>query len=245
MEGNGGVWRRLLLSTLSAGVLLLALYLLLRRFGWTAIDREGLQQSIAATGAVAPLAYIGITVLQVTLIPIPGAVTILAGNYLFGAWRAFLYSYIGMLAGSMLAYFLGKLLGRPFVNWIAGGADVTERWLKKLRKRENVLLFFAFLFPCFPDDLLCAVAGVLPITVGVFFLMQLITRATSIGATLLFLSGEVIPFSGWGIPVLCAVGLLGLSAFLLCMRYADRINALLERLSDRILGFLGGKPGGR
>ncbi|MBR6727214.1 MAG: hypothetical protein IKM08_03395 [Clostridia bacterium] len=75
--------------------------------------------------------------------------------------------------------------------------------------------------------------------------MQLITRATSIGATLLFLSGEVIPFSGWGIPVLCAVGLLGLAAFLLCMRYTDRINALLERLSDRILGFFGGKPGGR
>jgi len=232
---KNGVWLRLLLSALGVGTLLLLLYLILRALGWIDLDREELQQMIASAGAVAPLFYIGISFLQVTFVPIPGAVTILAGNYLFGAGAAFLYSYIGMLAGAMLAFFLGKWLGKPFVNWIAGGKEKTEGWLKKLKGREKVLLFFMFLFPFFPDDLLCAVAGILPVSTGGFLLMQLLTRATSIGATLLFMSGEVIPFHGWGLWVLGLVALLGVAAFFICWRYAERIDQLLAQLSDRIL----------
>ena len=231
-----GVLLRLLLSALGIGVLMLAAFLLMRRLGWTELTREELQSFIASTGAVAPLIYMLVSLLQVTLIPLPGAVTILAGNYLFGALEAFLYSYIAMLVGSMAAYCLGRAIGRPFVNWIAGGKEQADEWLKRLRGREAVLLFFMFLFPFFPDDLLCAVAGMLPITVGVFLVMQLITRATSIGATLLFMSGEVIPFSGWGIPVLVVLGILGIAAFAFCWRHADRIHLWMTRLADMILG---------
>lgn len=231
-----GVLLRSLLSVICIGALLLGIFLLMRRLGWTELTREELQTFIASAGAVAPLCYMLISFLQVTLIPVPGAVTILAGNYLFGTVAAFFYSYVAILAGSMQAYFLGRWLGRPFVNWIAGGKEKADRWLKRLRGRESILLFFMFLFPFFPDDLLCAVAGILPITAGAFLLMQLITRATSIGATLLFMSGEVIPFSGWGIPVLLAVAVLGIAAFLFCWRHAEGIHARMARLADRLLG---------
>ena len=43
-----------------------------------------------------------------------------------------------------------------------------------------------FLLPMFPDDILCSIAGIMPITYSVFIFMQLITRFTSIGGTLLF-----------------------------------------------------------
>ena len=122
------------------------------------------------------------------------------------------------------------------------GSGKAEEWLEKFKERENVLLFFMFLFPGFPDDLLCSLAGILPITWGGFFAMQLVTRATSIGATALFLSGEVIPYEGWGIIVLGTVGVIGLIAFIVCFKNAARLNAyftaLLQRISRwRIFGF--------
>lgn len=232
--------RRALLSALTLFCVVGALYLVVRHFGWTEIDKAALQRRlqnfIAERGVLAPLIYILISFLQVSFVPIPGAVTILAGNYVFGAWQAFLYSYIGMLGGAMFAFALGRWIGRPFVNWIAGSPEKVDAWLSKLKGRENVLLFFMFFLPFFPDDLLCSVAGILPIGWWGFFIMQIITRLTSVGATLLLMSGEVIPWSGWGIPVLAAIVSLAVVAFVISYRNAERINNALRRLADRITG---------
>ncbi len=227
--------KKLLLSGLGIAALVGVLYLILYWLGLTDLTQEELQDFIRSAGIAAPLIYILISFLQVTFIPIPGAVTILAGNYVFGAGGAFFYSYIGMLIGSLLAFGLGRWIGRPFVNWIAGGSEKVDAWLEKLKGRELVLLFFMFFLPAFPDDLLCSVAGILPIGWFTFTLMQVITRMTSIGATLLFMSGEVIPFDQpWGIALLIVVGIAAVAAFLISYRNADRINQALERTADRV-----------
>lgn len=227
---------RLLLTIVGLLLIVGGAYLLFRALGWTDVSREGLQAFIEGAGVIAPIIFIAISFLQVTFVPIPGAVTVWAGCYVFGWWRALLYSYIGMMAGAMVAFWLGKIVGRPFVNWLVGGKDKTEEWLLRFKDRENVLLFFMFLFPGFPDDILCSLAGILPITWGGFFAMQAVTRATSIGATVLFLSGDIIPYHGWGLVVLGACAVVGIVAFILCFKNAAAINAycirLLERLSN-------------
>ena len=112
------------------------------------------------------------------------------------------------------------------ISWGAGGGvEQADEWLKRLKGRETVFLFFAFLLPVFPDDLLCSVAGILPIRFSTFMIMQVITRFTSIGASLLFMSGEIIPFHGWGLIVLGTVGIICVIAFILGMKYADKLNA--------------------
>ena len=83
-----------------------AVYLVFYLLGWTNLTREQLQAFITQTGVVAPIVYIFISFLQVTIVPIPAAITILAGNYVFGAVGAFIYSYIGTLLGGMFAFLL-------------------------------------------------------------------------------------------------------------------------------------------
>lgn len=224
------------LGITALGVLLIVggAYLLFRALGWTDVSREGLQAFIESKGVIAPIIFILISFLQVTFVPIPGAVTVWAGCYVFGWWRSLLYSYIGMMAGALVAFWLGRAVGRRFVTWLLGSSDKTDEWLFKFRERGNVLLFFMFLFPGFPDDVLCSLAGILPITWGGFFAMQAVTRATSIGATVLFLSGDIIPFHGWGLILLGAVAVVGLIAFILCFRHAEAINAWCVRLLTRI-----------
>lgn len=207
-------------------------YWLAKRLGWTEMSEEHLRQMIASTGAVAPLVYLFVSFIQVTFIPIPAAVTIVAGCYLFGFWRAFLYSYLGMMVGAMLAFGLGKWLGRPFVDWVSGGKEQTEVWIAKLKGKEKALMFFIFLFPGFPDDILCSVAGVLPISWKCFFGMQAVTRVTSIGGTLLFLSGKIIPFSGWGLWVLGGAGIVSILLFVLCVKNAGKINKWFVGISQ-------------
>lgn len=225
---------KLLLTVLIIGALIGLAYLILYVIGWTDLTREELQEYISSKGAVAPLIFIFISFLQVTFVPIPGAVTILAGNYVFGAGLSFLYSYIGMFMGAVLAFALGRWVGRPFVNWVAGGEDKVEALLKKLKGRENVLLFFMFLLPFFPDDILCSVAGILPIGWIGFLSMQVVTRATSIGATLLLMSGEVIPYQGWGLVVLGIVAIVCIVAFIFSVKYAEKINAFFDRIIDKL-----------
>ena len=164
------------------------------------------------------------------MIPIPGAVTILAGNYLFGAVRAFIYSYIGMLLGAMAAFFLGKLIGRPFVNWIAGSKGKADGWIDKLKGREKIVMFFMFLLPLFPDDLLCAIAGMFKYSTFEFLVLQLITRATSIFGTLFFMSGEVIPYNAWGISLVAILSIIVIVCFALSMKHYEKIEEKLNRI---------------
>ena len=57
------------------------------------ISKEEIRDIVKQSGIWAPLVYILVSFLQVTFVPLPGAVTILAGSYLFGFWASFLYSY--------------------------------------------------------------------------------------------------------------------------------------------------------
>lgn len=232
---------KLLLSGAVICVILVIGYFILKYLGILDMTREEMQAFIESTGVIAPLAFIAVSFLQVTFVPIPSTVSILAGNYLFGPWLAFLYSYIGIMLGAMLAFALGRLVGRPYINWVAGNKETAEEWLAKLKGRETVFLFFAFLFPAFPDDLLCSVAGILPISFSTFLIMQIITRVTAIGGTLLFMSGEVIPYEGWGLVVIAILVIIALAAFVLSMKYAVELNDMFERLVQRVNAFVKSK----
>lgn len=228
--------RRMLASALLVGGVILVGWLVLRQVGWHTLSREQLQDKIASFGAWAPLIFILLSFLQVTFIPIPSTVTILAGNYVFGAWRSSVYSWIGIMAGSILAFWLGRLLGRPFVNWVFGSREKADEMLSKLHGREVVLLFFMFLLPMFPDDALCAVAGLLRVRFLTFVFMQVLSRTVAIAGTLFFMSGEVIPLHGWGLVVIALVAVLSLVAFVLAYRHAEAFNAVLDRISDKFAG---------
>ena len=224
---------KIIISLLVITIVVVGAYFVFKGLGLTNLTKEQLQEKVASTGAIAPLVFIAVSFLQVTFVPIPGVVTILTGNYLFGFWLSFLYSYIGMMIGGIVAWWLGRVLGRPYINWLAGSKKEANNWLARLKGRETVFLFFAFLLPFFPDDLLCSVAGILPIKFSTFLILQVITRATSIGSSLLFMSGEVIPFSGWGIWVLGISAIICGVIFIVAIKNADKLNKFFDKIVDK------------
>lgn len=202
--------------------------------GLSDLTQEEIQDFLASKGALAPLLFILITFLQVTIIPIPSPITVLVGNYLFGFWGSFVYSYIGMLAGSLLAFYLGRVFGRKFINWLVSDKSTVDNYLEKIKVKGNVLLFLMFLFPFFPDDLLCSVAGIMSISFFSFFLMQVFTRSITILITLLVLSGDIIPFSGWGIVFNISFTLFLTIVFFICYKNAEKISDYFNKFVKKI-----------
>ena len=96
-----------------------------------------------------------------------------------------------------------------------------------IRRKRDVFLALAFLFPFFPDDILCILAGLTDISFKRFFLLAAIFRPWGLLAACMVGSATVsIPW--WGMALL---GVLGLAGFLLALKYGDRLeDAVLKRL---------------
>lgn len=225
---------KILISLLVVAVIIVGAYFALKALGITELSREQIQAYVEKAGFFGPFVFIIITFLQVLLSPIPSTVIILVGNYLFGPWLSFLYLYIGMISGSVVAFYLGRLIGKPYLNWVAGGKENLDALIKRLKGRERVFLFFMFLFPFFPDDMLCAVAGALPITFSFFFATQLITRIVAIGGNLLFLSGEFIAYEGVGLVIIIIAVVIALIALVLSVIYSEKLNEIFDKFIDKI-----------
>lgn len=188
-------------------------------------DFDALKSFILDSGFWGAAVFIGITVFQVVVLPIPEAVTILLGVAIYGATWSFVLSVIGTMIGSLISFMLGKVFGRRLCNWMFG-AESTEKYANILCEKGRFLFIIMLLFPAFPDDMLCMIAGITSMSYGYFILVCLLTRPVMIGLTA-YLGSGVIPLSGWGIPVWIAIVCLMLVAFIV-------ISGIKNKIEDRV-----------
>lgn len=138
-------------------------------------DQHHLKAIIISFGAYSPIAYILIQTLQVVIAPIPGGLIEFMGGYLFGVRAGFIYSIIGSLFGSWLAFILARLF-----EMVAVEKFVHIRTMKKfdyLIGHQGVILsFLLFLIPGFPKDALCYILGLTPMHLGIFLIISTIGR---------------------------------------------------------------------
>ena len=192
-----------------------------------------LKQVIKNGGVFSYAIFFLLQFLQTVILPIPAAVTTIAGTLVFGPWTTFVISLIAVFSGSLFCFFLGRRFGKKLVYWIAGKEDA-EKWRTKLEKGKYVF-FLMMLFPLFPDDILCLVIGTMTTMSYKFFITtNLITRPLAIGITCFFGSGNIIPFSGWGIPVWIGLFVVGVILFYLSIKYQKQIENFINNLSKKL-----------
>ena len=187
---------------------------------------EALRAYIGQSAPYSHLFFFLLQFLSVVLAPIPSNLTATAGGMLFGAWPAFLLTFAAVAAGSLLVFWLARVLGQPFADRVVS-RRLSEKYQDVIRSKTSVFLTLAFLFPYFPDDVLCILAGLTDIPLRRFTIIVLLARPWGL-LFACFLGGASFTFPLWALVL---AGVAGAACFVLGLRYADRLEAaVLARL---------------
>lgn len=140
-----------------------------------------LQDAMISFGALAPLLFVLVQAVQVVIPILPGGISCLAGVVLFGAAAGFIYNYIGICIGSILAFALARSSGRPLLVKMFGQKKLEkyDQWTKK-KNRFDRLFAAAIFLPVAPDDFLCYLAGTTTMPWKKFILIILLGKPFAI-----------------------------------------------------------------
>lgn len=212
--------RQVLLWTLTAVILggsLAALWC--TGFFEAACTQQGLESYIDRCAPWSYLVFFAVQTASVVIAPIPSNLTAAAGAILFGLWPAFLLTWGAVMLGSVVVFALARVLGQDFVTRVVS-RNMSERYLDLIRRKRDVFLLLAFLLPFFPDDILCILSGLTDISFRRFVLLVLLARPWG----LLVACG--VGSSAVSIPMwaMAALGVLGVAAFVLALKYGDRVE---------------------
>lgn len=186
-------------------------------------DFDAIKSLILDSGFWGVAVFIALTVFQVVVLPVPAALTIVLGTAIYGPTLSFILSTVGTMIGSLISFMLGKVFGRRLCDWMFG-AEKTEKYARLLNEKGRFLFIIILLFPMFPDDMMCMIAGITTMSYGYFTLVCLLTRPIMIGITA-YLGSGMIPFEGWGIPVWIAIVCAMFVALVLAYCIKSRIES--------------------
>ena len=144
--------------------------------------------------------------LQTTILNIPAYVVLSASVSVGINTLSFLYIVIVLsayLAGCLLAYWIGYKFGKKAVKWCAGSEEDYEKWSKVLNEKGKWWYFVTIIFPMFPDDILCLVAGAVKFNFPFYILSNVIGRGIGLVTMLLFL--ELLGSIGGNFPYMVIV----------------------------------------
>ncbi len=143
---------------------LAALYLLWASRAWLAetwalfSDREALTDTITRAGIWGPATLFVLFLLQVFLAFIPGQILMITSGYLYGFIGGILITWVSLVAGGQVAFWLARRYGRPFAEKYIS-APTLDRWDKSAAGQGVGFYVFTLVLPFFPNDAMCYVAG--------------------------------------------------------------------------------------
>lgn len=212
----------------AAAILLLGgcvLGLYLSGFFEAVSSAEGIRDYIERSAPWSHLVFFFLQLVSTIVAPIPSNVTALAGGLLFGTIPAFLLTWTAVILGSFLVFSLARALGQEKVSGFVG-RKLSARYLDVIRRKRDPFLFMAFLFPFFPDDILCILAGLTDISRKRFLALCLLARPWGLLVSCA-VGGSALEIPLWA---MIALGAAGVAVFVLAMIYGDRIEeSLVER----------------
>ena len=161
------------------------------------------------TGSSGIIVYVVIWLimfLQTTILNIPAYVVLSASVSIGINTLSITYMLVVLSAymcGCILAYWLGRWFGKKAVKWCAGSDEDYSKWCDVLNNKGKWWYLVTVIFPLFPDDILCLVAGAVKFDFGFYTIANLLGRCVGLVAMLLTL--ELLGSMGGGFPFMLIV----------------------------------------
>lgn len=141
-------------------------------WGWQSgvlTSQQALERWVAGCGVWGPLGFTAFQAVQVVVPVLPGGLGCLAGVLLFGPVWGFVYNYLGICLGSLLAFGVARSCGKPLLTKLFSQRTI-ERYSRWTEHKGRFARWFALaiFLPVAPDDFLCYLAGTTEMRWGQF-----------------------------------------------------------------------------
>lgn len=170
-------WKNMLTTAVTVFCLAIAAVLIKAYFDGKFESLETFQEYIGGYGILAPAILIFLQALQVVVPILPGFLGCAAGAALFGSAGGFWCNYIGISAGSILAFLLARKYGIRLVEKLFPPKQFEKYsgWAGK-SKSYVAFLFLGMALPLFPDDFFCYFSGLTKMQAKKFALIILVGK---------------------------------------------------------------------
>jgi len=180
---------------------------------------EEVREYVQSFGAYGPLVVIALITLEVILAPVPGAIISIGSGAAFGFVLGTVYTYIGNLIGSSIAFMLSRHFGRPLVKHLIKEKH-RETYDNFLKDKGVYGLWIAYMFPVFPVDIISFLTGLSNLRFKQF--LKIISIGFIPNMLLLNYFGDSLLSYGFGISTIIIASFLALIfifSFLYMVRY--------------------------
>ena len=190
---------------------------------------EELREVISGAGAWAGVVYFFLQMMTVIVAPIPSNISMMAGALALGFWKAMILGVLAVVAGSMIVFLAARALGRNAIHRFLD-KGVMEKYLPVIEEKQDMFLFLTMLFPFFPDDALCMLAGLTNISLGRFTAIMILGRPWGLIIAALLGSGSLsLPVWAWVI-----LGAVGICIFYFALKYSSEIEDKLFTFARKV-----------
>ena len=140
-------------------------------------SKETLSAFIKQAGIWGPPFFIFLQILQTVVPIIPGALTSVAGVFIYGHIVGTIYNYIGIVIGCAIIFYLVRLYGPAFVQSVVSKKtyDKYIGWLDEGNRFERFFIFM-MIWPISPADFLCMLAALTKMTFKRYMIIILLCK---------------------------------------------------------------------
>lgn len=141
------------------------------------------------------LIYFGLQILQIVICILPGQTMQFAAGFLFHFWIGLAIAATGAFIGTIIAYYLARILGRDAMHMIFGEEKINDMLQKINSKKGVAIVFLIYLIPGIPKDLCTYAAGLSEMKLKPFLILSMIGRSPGMIGSLLM--GQQVNIGGY------------------------------------------------
>lgn len=138
-------------------------------------DEYGMEELFRNNIDTAKRIYMLLCFLQPIALPVPEAVTVVAGSAVFGPLQAFVLAFTGTLLGIVVMFAASRVGGMKLVAKLVQPAKL-ERYHRYVAKNETLIMALLFMIPVLPDEIICVGAGISGVKVKRFVLVAAVSK---------------------------------------------------------------------
>ena len=154
--------------------------------------------------------YLGLQVFHIAAAIIPGQPFHIASGFVYGFWIGYALSISGVTIGSVLTFYLSRVLGKDAM-YLFFGEQKFSKFLNLMNSKKGLFIIFLFyLIPGFPKEGLGYAVGLSKIKLWTFLLIMIVGRTPALMGSIAF--GSMLDHDSYAGMVI-----LALVAVILCV----------------------------